>query len=748
MTSSTAVQQRSAPAVRERSTGSPVLPAVAVSAGPLGVVQAADREIARLTAVRARAVAEFAASRPASVDRRQGEPGAMSAERWAARAEVLQPVSEWATSELQVALALGQQSAEDLLERSLRLVSRLPGVLAGLEAGGLHVGHMWPMLDLVADIADDSLRAEVEAEVLDWVAARAAGGTLTTPAQLRDKARRVIARRGARDAAQRLAKAVKNRGVQLRAGADGMAAVTALLTGPEGQALHAALGAYADAVQDEPGAEPRTRGQKMADCLMDLVLRPGEGDRPPVQVALTLVAAVGTVLGGDAPGECNGQVVPAEVVRQLLRLLAGTPTADPVPADTEAADVHRDHGGAPEPVPDPDVVLDPGGVPDPDAVRDFVPDGDHDDLGCISHYGGVPDPDAVPVPDGTPDAGGTPDPDVTSGLDGVPDPDAVLLCDGDPVPDPAEVALFVAMDAALREVEQRWWADFERGLITDPDPVEDRRPSGSARPGSPWAPPSWEDSRPLEPPASSGASVGDGWWAAADRAVDDASQAQYQARQALAHAERLVRTAARADAADEVGWRAGPAGRVDAAGDALQALASAARADRQALAGLLSRTAGGGLADRPRIALVDALTGALVSLTDLPELRRTGQCGRSACRRDPAACAHDLTGRPGLGAPGPTDGYRPGAALDRFVRARDRRCRFPGCRRLVAAGELDHRIRYPDGPTSISNLAGFCVTDHRGKHQAPDWTFHLAEDATLTVTTPTGLVATTGPPPS
>src|SRR5215203_1463659 len=132
MAGSSATQQCRGPARARADEGCPgVEPAVAVSAGPLGVVQAADREIARLTAVRARAVAEFAASRPASVDRRQGEPGAMSAERWAARAEVLQPVSEWATAELQVALAVGQQSAEDLLERSLRLVSRLPGVLAG-----------------------------------------------------------------------------------------------------------------------------------------------------------------------------------------------------------------------------------------------------------------------------------------------------------------------------------------------------------------------------------------------------------------------------------------------------------------------------------------------------------------------------------------------------------------------------------------------------------------------------------------
>jgi hypothetical protein len=235
--------------------------------------------------------------------------------------------------------------------------------------------------------------------------------------------------------------------------------------------------------------------------------------------------------------------------------------------------------------------------------------------------------------------------------------------------------------------------------------------------------------------------------AAADRAVDDASQAAYRAQLALAHARRLVRTAEAAAAADEAAWRASSAGRVDASSDTLEALAVAAEADRRMLADLLARSAGGGLADRPRIALVDALTGALVSLTGLPEIRRTACCGADQCRRDPVRCTHDLTGRPGLGAPGPTDGYRPSVALDRFHRARDRRCRFPGCRRPVATGELDHRIRYPDGPTAVGNLAGFCVGDHRGKHQAPGWSHHLAPDGTLTFTTPTGLAAVTAPPP-
>ncbi|MGY1664576.1 HNH endonuclease, partial [Geodermatophilus sp. SYSU D00696] len=147
-------------------------PLVGWASGPLGVVQAADREIARRTALRARAVAAFAASRPSSVDRQQGERGAMAADRWAARAEVLRPVSEWATDELAVALAVSAQAAQLLLERSLTLVHRLPGTLAALESGALHVGHLGPLIDKVAPITDDTLRAAIEADLLAWAAGR------------------------------------------------------------------------------------------------------------------------------------------------------------------------------------------------------------------------------------------------------------------------------------------------------------------------------------------------------------------------------------------------------------------------------------------------------------------------------------------------------------------------------------------------------------------------------------------------
>jgi len=226
-----------------------------------------------------------------------------------------------------------------------------------------------------------------------------------------------------------------------------------------------------------------------------------------------------------------------------------------------------------------------------------------------------------------------------------------------------------------------------------------------------------------------------------------ASLARRRADEALGHAGRLVRAAKKADEVDEATFLA-EAGRFTAADDALAVLRQCSDAQRQQLAEMLIATNGGGLLERPQIALTDALTGALLALTALPELRRTGHCSARACRRDPVGCTHDLTGRPGLGPPGPTEGYRPSAPLDRWVRARDRRCRFPGCRRRVPrGGELDHSRPYPLGPTSATNLNGFCTGHHRGKHQAPEWQYDLASDGTLTVTAPTGLVATTEPPP-
>ncbi|MGZ8748570.1 MAG: DUF222 domain-containing protein, partial [Mycobacterium sp.] len=53
----------------------------------------------------------------------------------------------------------------------------------------------------------------------------------------------------------------------------------------------------------------------------------------------------------------------------------------------------------------------------------------------------------------------------------------------------------------------------------------------------------------------------------------------------------------------------------------------------------------------------------------------------------------------------PEPGYRLSAKLDRFVRARDLTCRFPGCTMPAEFCDIDHVIPYPLGATHPSNLA-------------------------------------------
>jgi hypothetical protein len=469
--------------------------------GQLERARAADRVMARAAAERARALAEFARARPASLmDRGIGEVGAASDATRSARPEVLASVSEWAVDEVAVALRLSATAAEKLLTDSLVLVEQLPATLAVLEEGRITWAHAQVLAELLPRVKDVE-RAEVEARVL----ARIEGKTST---QLREATRRAVARADAKAAAERLVAAVRERRVSVFPGDDGMAGLYAVLPGPVARACLHALECYA--VELTVDGDERTKAQRMADCLADLILRPGENGLPPVQVQLTVVAAVETLLGGDEPGEVDGDMVPAPLVRELAYTLGLLP---------------RPSGNAGFPI-------DPCGDSDADA-----------------------DPD--------------------NGTDG-------------------------------------------------------------------------------------GSSSGTG-----------------TSRQ------------------------------------------------RRALGDLLGRRhiRGTTLAHRPHIAVVDRLRGVLLALTDATGVRT----------------------EEGLRPPPDSPGYRPRAELDRFVRLRDRRCRFPGCRQRPRRCDLDHTLVWPDGPTSHTNLCCLCEHHHRLSHQAPGWSLLPADDGALMWRTPGGEVLTTYP---
>ena len=82
------------------------------------------------------------------------------------------------------------------------------------------------------------------------------------------------------------------------------------------------------------------------------------------------------------------------------------------------------------------------------------------------------------------------------------------------------------------------------------------------------------------------------------------------------------------------------------------------------------------------------------------------------------------------------------------MRARDRRCRFPGCRRPAARAELDHTIPHAhDGPTHETNLACLCVRHHRLKTVGLWTAWQNPDNATIVWTSPLGPRYITHPEP-
>ncbi|TYP81247.1 HNH endonuclease signature motif containing protein, partial [Blastococcus xanthinilyticus] len=163
--------------------------------------------------------------------------------------------------------------------------------------------------------------------------------------------------------------------------------------------------------------------------------------------------------------------------------------------------------------------------------------------------------------------------------------------------------------------------------------------------------------------------------------------------------------------------------------------------------------AGGSL----ELAVTDA-TGTLLALTTPGEAARLARRGCTAhpdTAARPDAAAHpdtpDAPGRacgcPVLGVPGPVDRYRPSAAQQRFLTARDRTCRHPGCTAPAARADLDHVIPHAHGgETSCDNLCCLCRRHHRLKTFAPGWTHTTSDDGVLTVITPTGVTRISRPP--
>ena len=188
------------------------------------------------------------------------------------------------------------------------LVHEMPHTLAALEAGAL---TEWRATLIVRESAclDIEDRRALDAELcsesskLDgWGDARVAAAAKTIAYRLDPHA-----------VVDRAAKAETERTVSIRPAPDTMTYLTALLPVAQGVSVYAALRREADTC-----ADGRSRGQVMADALVERVT--GRSAAVATPIAVNLVLSDETLLGGSsAPADISGYgPIPAAVARDLV----------------------------------------------------------------------------------------------------------------------------------------------------------------------------------------------------------------------------------------------------------------------------------------------------------------------------------------------------------------------------------------------------------------------------------------------
>nr|WP_226921461.1 HNH endonuclease signature motif containing protein [Georgenia subflava] len=214
----------------------------------------------------------------------------------------------------QVALARRESPARGgrLLGLGKALVTEMPHTLAALSLG---VINEWRATLLVRESACLSVvdRAVFDAEVAADPAALAGLGERRLVA----RAKQVAYRLDAAAVVARAARASNERCVSLRPAPETMTYLTGLLPVTQGVGVYAALTRVADALRAQGDA--RSRGQIMADTLVERVTGQARAEDVPIEVHLVMTER--TLLGGDdEPAQIPGYgTIPAELARQLIK---------------------------------------------------------------------------------------------------------------------------------------------------------------------------------------------------------------------------------------------------------------------------------------------------------------------------------------------------------------------------------------------------------------------------------------------
>lgn len=188
------------------------------------------------------------------------------------------------------------------------LVGEMPHTMAHLAAGRTSEWRATLVCRETA-VLDVEHRREVDERL-------AADLPVLGDAQIVQRARAIACELDAEAVARRRAKAERERRVSLRPAPDTMTYLTALLPVAQGVAVYAALNATAGQCRAE--GDERSRGQVMADTLVERVTGQASAAAVPVEVQLVMPAET-FLAGGGEPGALPGHgAVPAAFARELV----------------------------------------------------------------------------------------------------------------------------------------------------------------------------------------------------------------------------------------------------------------------------------------------------------------------------------------------------------------------------------------------------------------------------------------------
>ncbi|WP_456319096.1 DUF222 domain-containing protein [Georgenia yuyongxinii] len=222
----------------------------------------------------------------------------------------------------QVALARRESHARGgrLLGLAKALVNEMPHTFAALEAG---VISEWRATLLVRESACLTVVDRAAFDVELW--ADPGATERLGDRRLVARAKQIAYRLDPRSVVRRAAKAESERCVTLRPAPDTMTYLTGLLPVVQGVGVYAALTRAADALRAQ--GDPRSRGQIMADTLVERVTGQDRAADVPVEVQVVMTDRA-LLAGNDEPAVIPGYgTVPAGWARALIAARTGTADA-------------------------------------------------------------------------------------------------------------------------------------------------------------------------------------------------------------------------------------------------------------------------------------------------------------------------------------------------------------------------------------------------------------------------------------